>query len=174
MKRIGTEKTEVLDYTPTQLYVVEYLRHKYIAIDTQWKEQILIGQLPFRAIDKGIAGPGLLSQVYTDKYVDHIPLHRQCQRYARQKRDDTKLHNRRMSGKGCDLLDPLHEILKKDTLASDYLQVDESGILVLTKDKPESKVKGCMQIYHAVNKGLCFFLYTQTKEKENLIANLKT
>src|SRR5690625_5787612 len=35
-------------------------------------------------IDKGIAGPGLLASILVDKYVDHLPLYRQRQRFLRE------------------------------------------------------------------------------------------
>jgi transposase len=38
---------------------------------------VLIADLPARPIEKGRPGPGLLSHVLTNKYGDHLPLHRQ-------------------------------------------------------------------------------------------------
>lgn len=70
-------------------------------------------------------------------------------------------------------LQPLYEAQKKEVLKSEYLQVDESSIKVMTQDKEDSVIKGCMQVYHAVNEKQSFFLYTQTKEKENLLVHLK-
>jgi hypothetical protein len=43
----------------------------------------------------------------------------------------------------------------------------------MTQDKEDSTIKGCMQVYHAVEKRQAFYLYTQTKEKENLLQHLK-
>ncbi|QGY46940.1 transposase [Maribellus comscasis] len=44
----------------------------------------VIAPLPDFPIEKGIAGPGLLAQVMVDKYVDHLPVYRQVQRFARE------------------------------------------------------------------------------------------
>lgn len=85
MKRLGTEQTEILDYIPCRLQVLQYQRHKYLAQDEHGNEKILIAPPPGRIIAKGMASEGLLSIVITDKYLDHIPLHRQAQRFEREK-----------------------------------------------------------------------------------------
>ncbi|WP_434780039.1 IS66 family transposase [Escherichia coli] len=36
------------------------------------------------AIERGIAGPGLLARVLTSKYAEHTPLYRQSEIYGRQ------------------------------------------------------------------------------------------
>lgn len=41
-------------------------------------------QAPARPIERGIGGPGLLTQVLVAKYGDHLPLYRQSQIYARE------------------------------------------------------------------------------------------
>ena len=80
MKRIGEEVTEELDYEPGKLYVNRYVRPKYARADG---DGVVIGTLPVRPIEKGIAGPGLLAHVVISKYVDHLPLYRQRKRFLR-------------------------------------------------------------------------------------------
>jgi transposase len=79
-KMMGEEITEVLEYAPGELYVKKYRRIKYVKPDNAG---ILIGVLPQRPLEKAMAGEGLLSQILIDKYVDHLPLHRQMQRFER-------------------------------------------------------------------------------------------
>jgi len=121
-----------------------------------------------------MASPGLLSNVITDKYLDHLPLYRQSQRFARAQVHLSRSTLAGWVGQCSNLLQPLYEELKKEVLSSDYLQVDESSIRVMTQDKEDSTIKGCMQIYHAVETKQAFYLYTQTKEKENLLAHLRS
>ena len=52
MKKIGEEITETLDYVPGKLLVNKYVRSKYA--ETKG-EGVVIGQLPSRLIEKGIA-----------------------------------------------------------------------------------------------------------------------
>lgn len=74
-RKIGEEVTELLEYVPGELYVKQYKRPKYALPD---QGGIVIGKLPSRPLEKALAGEGLLAQVVIDKYIDHLPLHRQC------------------------------------------------------------------------------------------------
>lgn len=171
---IGTpEVTEVLEYKPGKLHIIQYRRHKYKIPDAEGKEKIVTAELPGRGIDKGLAGPGLLSHVITDKYLDHTPLYRQSQQLAREQ---IYLPRSTLTGwiSQCyDLLQPLNTVLEREVTKSNYLQVDESSIRVLTKTKEKKAFKGCMQVYHAVHEHLVWFRYTRTKEQANLIDILK-
>src|SRR5690606_2356471 len=77
---IGKEITEELECEPAKFYIKRYIRYKYAAKNG---DGVRIGELPERVIDKGIPGSGLLAMILTDKYMDHLPLYRQKQRFAR-------------------------------------------------------------------------------------------
>ena len=47
-------------------------------------QQVVQAPAPSRPITRGLAGPGLLAHVLVSKYVDHLPLNRQSQIYARE------------------------------------------------------------------------------------------
>src|SRR5690606_31317903 len=53
---IGKEITEELDYAPAKLFIHRYIRYKYAPKD---KTGVVIGELPERVIEKGLAGSGL-------------------------------------------------------------------------------------------------------------------
>jgi hypothetical protein len=57
MKKIGEDVTEELEYEPGKLYVNRYVRPKYAH---NGGDGVVIGTLPTRPIEKGIAGPGLV------------------------------------------------------------------------------------------------------------------
>jgi len=83
-KHIGAAETEVLEYKPAEIYVVRYIRNKYLipsADDTASK--IIIGPLPTLPVAKSMMGPGLLAQLVVDKICDHLPIHRLQQRFER-------------------------------------------------------------------------------------------
>ena len=40
--------------------------------------------MPSRPIERGIPGPGFLAHVLISKYMDHLPLYRQAQIFARE------------------------------------------------------------------------------------------
>lgn len=79
-RKMGEEITEVLEYEPGELFVKKYVRVKYAKANNVG---VLIGELPARPLEKAMAGPGLLAQIIIDKYIDHLPLHRQMQRFER-------------------------------------------------------------------------------------------
>jgi transposase len=81
---IGKEITEELECIPTRFFIRRYIRYKYAPKDKE-KTGVMIGELPERVIDKGIPGSGLLASILVDKYVDHLPLYRQRQRFLREK-----------------------------------------------------------------------------------------
>ena len=139
MKKIGEEITEELERIPGKLFVRQYVRPKYAKSNG---EGVVIAELPARPIDKGIPGPGLLAQIVIDKYTDHLPVHRQIQRFERE---GIKLSSSTLTdwiSGTCTLLEPLYEVLKKKVLSTDYLQADETPIKVLDKDKKGTTHRG--------------------------------
>ena len=171
-KQIGKEVTEELERIPGKLFVRQYIRPKYVDPSG---ERIVIGELPVRPIDKGIAGPGLLAQIVIDKYVDHLPIYRQVQRFEREgmKLPISTLADW-ISGT-CHLLEPLYELHRKLVLSSDYLQADETPIKVLDKDKKARPTgssgrvathRGYHWVYHAPVSRLVLFDYREGRGRE--------
>jgi transposase len=72
--KIGEETSEQLDYQPASLFVTEHVRFTYAFRARE--ETIVTAALPAAPIDKGRPGPGLLAQVITAKYADHVQLER--------------------------------------------------------------------------------------------------
>ena len=162
-KNIGQEITEELERIPGKLFVRQYIRNKYVK---PTGEMIVIGELPVRPIDKGIAGPGLLAQIVIDKYVDHLPVYRQVQRFERE---GMKLPISTLAdwiSATCDLLEPLYEVHRKKVLSNDYLQADETPIKVLDKAKKGTTHRGYHWVYHAPLSRLVLFDYREGRGRE--------
>lgn len=162
-KKIGQEITEELERIPGKLFVRQYIRNKYVKPSG---ETIVIGELPARPIEKGIAGPGLLAQIVIDKYVDHLPVYRQVQRFERE---GMKLPISTLAdwiGATCALLEPLYEAHRKKVLSNDYLQADETPIKVLDKAKRGTTHRGYHWVYHAPLSRLVLFDYREGRGRE--------
>ncbi|HEU4609592.1 MAG TPA: IS66 family transposase [Chitinophagaceae bacterium] len=167
-KKIGEEITEQLECIPAELYVKKYIRPKYLAPAKKGNTEstIIIASLPAQPIDKCIAGPGLLAQLVIDKYQDHLPLHRQMQRFERA---GVKLPYSTLTewisatGK---LITPLYECLKTEALKSNYLHVDETPIPVLDKNKKGKTHQGYFWVYHSSIQKLVLFDYREGRNKE--------
>ncbi|MDQ6609009.1 MAG: IS66 family transposase [Bacteroidota bacterium] len=169
-KKMGEEITEVLEWEPGELFVKKYVRHKYAKPDN---EGVLIGELPSRPLEKAMAGPGLLSQIVIDKYVDHLPLHRQMQRFER---NSVKLPYSTLTDwvRGtCKLIEPLYEALKKEVLRSHYLHVDETPIKVLDKDKKGQAHRGYYWVYQNSIDKIVLFDYREGRGREGPLIMLE-
>lgn len=169
-RKIGEEITEELDRIPGKLFVRQIVRPKYANPNG---EGVVIADLPARPIEKGIAGPGLLAQIIIDKYTDHLPIHRQIQRFERE---GIKLPASTLTdwiSATCTLLDPLYEALRKQVLSSRYLQVDETPIKVLDKDKKGTTHRGYHWVYHAPQERLVLFDYREGRGREGPTECLK-
>ncbi|WP_079718593.1 IS66 family transposase [Parapedobacter luteus] len=157
---IGKEITEELECEPAKFYIKRYIRYKYAA---KSGDGVKIGELPERVIDKGIPGAGLLAMILTDKYMDHLPLYRQKQRFARE---NIRIPSSTIEGwtkEALIKLHPLYEQLVFDTKAKGYLQVDETPIRVLDSDKKGAAHQGYYWVYHAPLDGTVLFDYSPTR-----------
>ncbi len=155
---IGKEVTEELEYKPASYFIRRYIRYKYAPKDKD-SEGVQIGALPSRPIEKGIAGPGLLASILVDKYVDHMPLYRQGQRFKREKIPIAASTIEGWARQGLNLLNILYEHLLARTRSKGYLQADESTIKVQDRDKKGSCHLGYYWVYHCPLDGTVLFDY---------------
>lgn len=168
MKCIGKEVTDQLELVPAKLYIKRYIRPKYIkAMDGEKLDhEGVIADLPTFPIEKGIAGPGLLAQVMVDKFVDHLPIYRQTERF---KRESVKIPSSTINGwqeSVCNLLEPLYGTLKQRVLSQGYLQVDETPIQVLDKGKKGKSHRGYHWVYHSPLEKTVLFDYRDGRSRE--------
>ena len=137
-KKIGEDVSEELEYKPAVFYVNKFIRPKY-ACPKCPDNGITTAAMPERPIDKGIAGPGLLSYIIVSKYVDHLPLYRLEQMFKRY-----QIHINRSTMAGwiaqlCLSLDSIYREMKRQLLEESFLiQADETTLKVqndAVKDK---------------------------------------
>jgi transposase len=162
-QRIGSEVTEKLEYVPASFYVKKYVRHKYAC--KQCQSNISIGQLPPMAIDKGIAGEGLLAHIITCKYCDHLPLNRLEGIF---KRHDVDINVSTMCdwvGKSADLLEPLVKRMHEKILQSPKINTDDTAIPVKSKKHKGSTYNGYLWVYVDDNNNVVFD-FTPTRSRE--------
>jgi transposase len=169
-KKIGEEITEELEYEPGKLFVNRYVRPKYVLPDNKG---ITIAAMIERPLSKAIVGPGLLAQIIIDKYVDHLPLYRQMERFKREGIHIPYSTIGDWVKNGCILIGPLYEALEKLILQSNYLHADESPVKVLDKDKKGTTHKGYFWVYHNSIDGLVWFDYREGRGREGPVEILK-
>ena len=165
LKKIGEEITEILNYLPGELYVKQYIRPKYLLPITETNDTVITASLPGRMMEKCMAGEGLLAQILVDKYMDHLPLHRQLQRFARVGLEVPQSTLNGWVKNSLDLFVGLHELNKKDILATGYLNVDETGMRVLDTDKKGTTHKGYYWVYHSQELKASLFDYQPGRDR---------
>ncbi len=168
MKCIGKEVTDQLELIPAKLFIKRYIRPKYIKADDDESLNYkgVIAELPVFPIEKGIAGPGLLAQIMIDKFVDHLPIYRQIERF---KRERVKMSSSTINGwqeSVCNLLEPLYDTLKHRVLSQGYLQVDETPIQVLDKNKKGKTHRGYHWVYYSPLEKTVLFDYRNGRSRE--------
>jgi len=151
---IGTQVTEELECEPARFYIKRYIRYKYARKDG---DGVAIGELPERVIDKGIPGPGLLATILVDKYMDHLPLYRQRQRFLRENIPVAASTLDGWAAQAMDRLEILYDHLVADTKTQGYLQADETPIKVLENRKKGSCHQGYYWVYlNPINQTVLF------------------
>jgi transposase len=78
---LGKDVSETLEWVPAHFKVIRNVRPK---LTCRCCDTIVQAPAPHRPIARSYAGPALLSHMMVNKYLDHLPLYRQCQIYARQ------------------------------------------------------------------------------------------
>jgi transposase len=127
--RIGEDVSEKLEYEPASFVVVETVRPKYAC--SHCHEGVVEAPAPPQAVEKSLAGEGLLAHVVVSKYVDHLPLHRLEGIFAREGLD---LPRSTLCGWVADVataLTPIGDQLRREIVAADYLQTDDTSVTVL-------------------------------------------
>ena len=81
LREIGHDVSEVLDSEPGTFHVVRHVRPKLACAGCKRVTQALA---PTRAMDRCMAGAGLLTHIVVSKFADHVPLYRLCQIYGRE------------------------------------------------------------------------------------------
>ena len=166
LRKIGEEVTEILDYIPAELYVKQYIRHKYAAPLGEGGSTVLTAALPGRLLEKCMAGEGLLAQMVVDKYLDHLPIHRQLQRFERMGVKIAQSTSNDWFRMVLNHLHSLYEAHKRITLATAYLGADETPIKVLDEDKKGTTHRGYYWVYHNSEEKLILFDYRPGRGRE--------
>ncbi len=166
LKKIGEEVTEVLNYTPGELYVEQYIRPKYVQPAGNITNTVITASLPGRIMEKCMAAEGLVAQIIVDKYADHLPLHRQMQRFERAGVKIAQSTINDWVKAGLTHITALYEAHKRLVLACGYLHADETPLKVLDENKKGTTHQGYYWVYHNSKGKLVLFDYRQGRGRE--------
>ena len=163
-RRIGEEITKVVKHKPGMLYVKVIIRPKYALKDSTLlppagQKGVEIAPMPLMPVDKCIADTSLLAEILLQKYEYHVPFYRQIQQYRHLGMKG--LTESTLDGwfkKTVELLKPLYEELKWEVFSCDYVQVDETTVPVINREKHKAD-KEYLWMVRSVMERLVIFHY---------------
>lgn len=142
LKPMKDAVTEILEYTPAQVFVRRIVRRKYAC--NCCKEHFAEAPYPDRVIPRSKCGDSLLAALIISKYADHLPLYRQEKMFARHKIHLTRNVMCTNLMEVARQLRPLIAAMKKKLLDSSLIGADETTIrMVKNNKKGEGKSKLC-------------------------------
>jgi transposase len=129
--RIGESVAEKLEYEPASFVVIETVRAKYAC--PHCHEGVVEVPAAPQAVEKALAGEGLLAHVVVSKYVDHLPLHRLAGIFAREGVTLSRSTLCDWVAAVATALAPIGEQLRREITATSYVQTDDTPITVLAE-----------------------------------------
>ena len=174
MVRIGQEITEELDYTPAKLHINRIIRPKYITKeDEKGNQKQVIAQLN-RPIPKCIASAALLSMIFTDKFIFHLPLYRILKRIVQMGVPLPSSTLESWVKLGAELIRPLYAVHRLYVFSEIYQMIDESPMKVQDRDKPGVCHQGYMWVRYAPLSKSVLFEYYKSRSTKGPIDDLST
>lgn len=174
MHRVGEEfvRHEVV-YEPAKLYVKDIYRKTYECRNCRKRGKVVMlkAGTPAPVIPHSFTSPSVLSQVITDKFVNHMPLYRQEAEWKRLGLDlsRTTMANWLIIASReyfIPIVNRMHEILVEEK----YLHSDETTVQVLNEPGKPATSKSYMWVYSSIresSKPIRIFEYKPNRKAEN-------
>ena len=137
-KEIGADESWQVEYLPGHFERIHHVRKKYACAGCESNGEnprIEMAAKPETAIDKGMAGPGLLAYIATSKFADYLPLYRLEDIFERQGFEISRATQSVWCGDIADLAEPLWELMAERVRASHVVATDDTIMPMLSKGK---------------------------------------
>lgn len=130
---------------PATVEVVQTVRPKYSC--PRCHEGVSIAPAPPQAVEKSMATEGLLAHVVVSKYADHLPLYRQERIFARHGLDLPRSTLVGFVAQTASALEPIVLELKRQVVKTDYLQTDDTSVVILDSGVGDGRFRGHFWAY---------------------------
>ena len=137
-KEIGADQSWQVEYLPGHFERIHHVRKKYACAGCESNDnnpRMETAARPEMAIDKGMAGPGLLAYIVTSKFSDYLPLYRLEDIFQRQGFEISRATQSVWCGDVADLVEPLYELMAARVRASHLVATDDTIMPMLSKGK---------------------------------------
>jgi transposase len=135
-QEIGADESWQIEYHPGHFERIQHVRKKYACPACERNgngAQVETAAKPEAAIDKGLAGPGLLAYIVTSKFSDYLPLYRLEDIFERQGFEISRATQSVWCGDVADLAEPLYGLMAQRVRASHVVATDDTIMPMLAK-----------------------------------------
>lgn len=133
MPRIRWEISEQLEYRPGRMVVLVHKRAVYACPAKHDEATLITAPKPPQPIDKGLAGPGLLSYVTVGKFGDHLPGYRLEDIFSRHGIEIRRSTIYDWFAGVAEAVRPLYELMKQRVLSSRIIHTDDTQVKLIDK-----------------------------------------
>jgi transposase len=140
-KEIGADESWQIEYVPGRFERLHHVRKKYACPGCEGvgeNPQMEVAAKPDAAIEKGMAGPGLLAYIVTSKFSDYLPLYRLEDIFERQGFEISRATQSIWCGDVADLVEPLYELMAERVRQSHVVATDDTIMPMLSVGKTKS------------------------------------
>jgi transposase len=134
-QEIGAEESWQIEYIPGRWERLQHIRKKYACPGCESageSPRMEVAAKPEAAIEKGMAGPGLLAYIVTSKFSDYLPLYRLEDIFERQGFEISRATQSVWCGDVADLLQPLYELMANRVRQSHVVATDDTTMPMLS------------------------------------------
>ncbi len=162
MTRVGVSTCTMLHVIPAKVVVLE--RHdETVACPND--DTIVSAPVPAQIVERGKLSDALLVEAVADKYLDHLPVERQCARFARLGVDVSQTLGRGVCA-ALDLFAPVADLIATLTRGPGLLGTDASRIPILDPVDPAGIRSGTMWCW--TNARWVSFFYAKAGDSQSV------
>jgi transposase len=146
-KEIGADESWQVEYLPGHFERIHHVRKKYACSGCESNGEnpaIHAVKKPEAVIEKGLAGPGLLSYIVTSKFSDFLPLYRLEDIFARQGFEISRATQSVWCGDVADLVEPLYRLMADRVRSSHVVATDDT---IMPMQSPDKVANARMWVY---------------------------
>jgi transposase len=140
-KEMGADESWQIEYIPGRFERIQHIRKKYVCPGCEKageNPQMEVAAKPDAAIEKGMAGPGLLAYIVTSKFSEYLPLYRLENIFERQGFEISRATQSIWCGDVGDLVEPLYELMAERVRQSHVVATDDTIMPMLSVGKTKS------------------------------------
>jgi transposase len=163
MKTVGHSICEILEVIPARVVV---LQRRDETVACPHDDMIVSAPTPPQLVERGKLGTGLIVEAMADKYLEHLPIERQCRRWERAGVPIAPQTLGRSVACAIDLLSPISRVIEAQTRAPGLLATDMTGLPVLDPAVPANIRTGSVACW--TNARWVTFLYSPSGDSDSV------